>query len=124
MTVEFDDKDLRDMMKHLKRAPAEVRGDVVKLLDKHAENAAHEARSAAPKGRPWLSTEEGLQVQRPGDLVRRIVSPLDPAGQSVGYRIEYGTSVIAPQPFLGPAIRKAREDFNADALDVLVKRSM
>lgn len=124
MNVTFDDKDLRDMKKRLNAAPGAVRSDVVKLLDKHAESAVREARAAAPKGRPWLSTSEGLQVVRPDDLVRRIVSPLDPAGQSVGYRIEYGTSVIAPRPFLGPAIRKARDDFRRDALDVLAKRTI
>ena len=132
MSATFDDKDLRDMAKHLKSAPEEVRNDVVKLLDKHAKNAAREARAAAPKDRPWLSTTKGLQVRRPAALVRRIVSPLDPAGQtpldpegqSVGYRIEYGTSVITPRPFLGPAIRKARDDFLRDALDVLAKRTI
>lgn len=121
MSVTFDDKDLRDFAKDLKAAPAALRKDVVQLLDKHADATAREARAAAPKDRPWLSTEQGLIVTKPGDLTRRIVSPLDPDGQSVGYRVEYGTSVQAPRPFLGPVIRETRQVFNQELLDTAVK---
>lgn len=124
MNVTFDDRDLRKFAKHLKAAPDLVVGDVVKLLDRHAQNAAQTARDAAPRDRPWLSTPEGLVVQSPDKLVRRIVSPLDGEGQSVGYRVEYGTSMMAPRPFLGPAVRKARAAFESDALEMLVRRTL
>ena len=124
MSATFDDSELRDFSRHLQKAPKHVHDDVERLLDKHAGNAARAARDNAPRDRPWLSTPEGLVVQSPDKLVRRIVSPLDGEGQSVGYRVEYGTSMMAPRPFLGPAIRKARQAFNNEALEVLVRRTL
>ena len=124
MSVTFDDRDLREMAKHLKGAPEEVAKDVEQLLTKYARRAVADARRAAPKDRPWLSTTEGIVVRKPRKLVRRIVSPLDPDGESVGYRLEYGTSTITPRPFVGPAVAWASVGFNADALDVLVKRTI
>lgn len=121
MSVQFDSDDLRKWSKDLAAAPKRLTEDVSKLLDKHAGNAARAARAAAPKDRPWLSTEEGIQVTRPEELVRRVVSGLDSDGQSVGYRVEYGTSVMAARPFLMPAMRRERELFNAAALDAAVK---
>lgn len=84
---------------------------------REANRVAREARAAAPKDRPWLSTAEGIRVRfamTGGTAFAQIESPLDPDKQSVGYRVEYGTSVMAPQPFLTPAFQAAKARLISD----------
>lgn len=89
-------------------------------LTARANRIAAEARAAAPKDRPWLSTEQGIQVTTPRPMERRIFSGRDPDGQYSGYRVEFGTSKMPPRPFLIPAYRRNRDQFNREALDIAV----
>lgn len=127
MSVSLDASEVASLAKHLRRAAPRLAPELEAILDRRAHAAVTEARATAladaVEPRPWLGTPEGIVVRR-GRLVRTIVSPRDPEGQSVGYRIEYGTSVMAPRPFLGPAVRAQRDGLNRDALAALVRVSL
>lgn len=117
----FDDRELRKFADDLQAAPKKIEKPIDDLAETHAQRIAAAARAAAPKGRPWLSTPEGLRVVKAGEMDRRIVSPRDPRGESVGYRVEWGTSIMAPRPFLIPAARAGRKAFFDDVNAVLEK---
>lgn len=120
MSVHFDDSELRSLSRHLSTNVKRLTPVVDALLDKHSNDIAANARAAAPKERPWLSTAEGVVVFTSDPLTRTIISPRDPRGESVGYRVEFGTADTAPQPFLGPAVKAGRQAFANDALAALV----
>lgn len=128
MTVSMDMSEVRSLAQHLRRAETRLTPPLEALLTVRANAAASDARATAQSDaadpRPWLGTEEGIVVRRRRKLERSIVSPKDPEGQSVGYRIEEGTSVIPPRPFLAPALTRQRDQFNRDALALLVKATL
>lgn len=124
MRVELDTSELRSLSTHLRSAGTRLEPALEGLLDIHATRAAAGGRAAAPKNRPWLSTTAGIVVETRRPLTRTIVSPLDPRGRSVGYRVEFGTSEQPPRPFLGPALDAERADFNRSALQLLVSLSL
>lgn len=124
MSVEMDMSEVRSLGHHLKTAGTRLEPALDALLGVHAERAATTARAGAPRDRPWLGTTEGIQVVKRRKLTRTILSPKDQEGQSVGYRVEYGTSVMAPRPFVGPAVAREREPFNREALALLVKTTL
>lgn len=125
--MQMDVSQVGSLAQHLRRAGSRVTPELEVLLSRHSQQIAAEARANALRDakepRPWLGTTEGVVVETQR-LARRIVSPRDPRGQSVGYRIEYGTSTITPRPFLGPAMSKGVQRFNRDALALLVKASL
>lgn len=124
MDVSFDDDDLRALDRDMRSADRHLTADVEKILDEHANAGAEQARSDAPEDRPWLSTPAGIVVSKPADLVRAITSPIDPKGESVGYRVEEGTSVMRPRPFLVPAMVRQAPKFHSDLVDALVRASL
>ncbi len=96
MNFEMDTREVALLAMKLKAAGATLRPQLNKALKREVEQAAVEARAAAPKDRPWLGTEQGLQVVQKFPLSWSIISPRDPRGQSVGYRVVYGTSKMPP----------------------------
>ena len=127
MTAALDMSEVRSLARHLRRAEARLTPELEVLLSGTAAAVAATGRANAmadaKEPRPWLGTEQGIVVRRER-LARTIVSPRDPRGQSVGYRVEYGTSEVAPRPFLGPAMQQGRESFNQAALALLVKATL
>lgn len=124
MRVDVDVSELRALAQSQRQALVELTPQLERALTTKARAVAARARTAAPKDRPWLGTTEGVVVRKNSALRRTILSPLDPDGQSVGYRVEYGTSTRPPRPFLGPALVEQRDAFNAEMLAALVKASL
>lgn len=124
MRVEVDVDELRDLAKSQRSVMAELTPRLERTLTTRARATVARARERAPKDRPWLGTTEGIVVRKNMALRRTIISPKDPDGQSVGYRVEFGTSTQAPRPFLGPALVEQRDTFNAEMLDALVKATL
>lgn len=121
MKFDLDMSELRSFSRQLAKAGPELKPRVDKLLRTEVERAAVEARAAAPKDRPWLSTEEGLRVEQKSPLTWSIVSPPDPRGQSVGYRVVYGTSTQAPNDFITGPLVAAGNRFNRQAMQMLIR---
>lgn len=122
--IEMDVSEVRSLSRHLANNVKRLEPQLEELLDRHANATAVVARELAPKDRPWLGTEEGIRVEKREPLTRTIISPRDPEGQSVGYRVEYGTADTAPQPFMGPAIKSGSTGFQRDALELLVRTTL
>lgn len=118
--ISLDTSEVAKLAADLRRAGPTISPKLSGRLTAHANAAAREMRGGAPKDRPWLSTEEGIQVETVRALERRIFSPPDPDGQSVGYRVVFGTSVMPPRPewFLEP-YRRHRDAFNQEALKIV-----
>lgn len=127
-TTSMDMSEVRSLGHHLATAGARIAPQLDALVEVHARRIAAQARVNAPKDRPWLGTEQGIVVHRRRRMSRTIESPLDDTRpgrpQSVGYRVEYGTSTQPPRPFLGPAVATGRDAYNADALRLLIANSL
>lgn len=96
-----------------------VRYQVSRALDRDIPRIAANAASRAPKDRPWLGVlGQGIRYDT-GGLSRRIYSPLDPEGNAVGLHVEYGTSFMAPQPFLTPALEEGSTAFFSHVSDAV-----
>jgi len=119
MRFETETRDLKKLSRDLLAAPPKVRTAANKILKTQVTRAAVEARAAAPKDRPWLGTEQGLQVVSKWPLTWSIHSPYDPEGKSVGYRVVYGTSTRPPNDFVTPPLVRAGDRFNREALVML-----
>ena len=122
--VDIDVSDLVKFAAKMAAAPARAEPKIERILDESAERAAANSRANAMADavdpRPWLGTEEGVKIRK-GRLYRDIYSPLDPRGESVGYRRQYGTSVMAAKPFLVHEVAKEQRVVNAKTAAVLVK---
>lgn len=124
MRVDVDVDELRQLAKSQRSVMAELTPQLERTLTTKARAVAARARAEAPKDRPWLGTTDGIVVRKNMALRRTIISPRDPEGQSVGYRVEYGTSEQPPRPFLGPALVEQRDSFNSEMMAALVKASL
>lgn len=120
MNFEMDTREVALLAMKLKAAGATLRPQLNKALKREVEQAAMEARAAAPKDRPWLGTEQGLQVVQKFPLSWSIISPRDPRGQSVGYRVVYGTSKMPPNDFISGPLGRAGDRFNRKAVALMV----
>lgn len=116
---EFDASEVLALGKKMREAEPKMRRQADEMLREEVEQAAAEARVAAPKDRPWLGTDEGLQVVQKYPLTWSIISPYDPKGKSVGYRVVYGTSKMAPRDFISGPLQRAGDRFNRRALKML-----
>ena len=125
MTVEIDTRDLVKFARTLNTIRDQIDPPIERALDRHANKIAATARSTVASQsvnpRPWLGTPAGIVTERYRKMERDIVSPLDPDGQSVGYRQEFGTSVQAARPFLGPALKAQIPAFTSELRDILAK---
>ena len=124
MQVKADVGELEELAGSLRGAHDRLVPEVDKRLTTRVRAVAALARANAPKDRPWLSTTQGVVVRKKGPLVRVVVSPRDPDRQSVGYRVEYGTSTQPPRPFMGPALAANRAAFEADMIEALRRASL
>lgn len=124
MRFEMDTSELKSLSRQLHRAGPRLKPALDKALKAEMNRAVAEARAAAPKDRPWLSTEEGLQVVQKFPLSYSLISPRDPRGQSVGYRVVYGTSTQAPNDFISGPLSGAANRFNRKALALLVSTTL
>lgn len=124
MRFEMDTSELKSLSRQLHRAGPRLKPALDKALKTEMERALDDARAAAPKDRPWLSTEQGLQLVQKFPLTYSIISPPDPRGQSVGYRVVYGTSKQAPNDFITPPLVAAGNRFNRKALALLVSTTL
>jgi hypothetical protein len=116
------DPSFAKLSEDLRKIPLQQTLRIAASIGANTRMIAAQARAAAPKDRPWLSTEDGLRtdVGKVGAELRgAIYSPRDPKGQSVGYRVEYGTSTQPPQPFLMPAFDAGRKRFLADVYRIM-----
>lgn len=117
-----DTSELMAFAADLQASPAKVAAASSRIVDSTAEDLAAAARAEAPKGRPWLSTSEGITVENGAEPGERVVSTgLDPLGQPVGLFQEFGTSRQAPRPFLLPHVEKFAPRFNDDLGDAVGK---
>lgn len=112
-----DFSEVRAYANRLRLAPAEHIKNVATAAASTVEKVASEARSHAPRARPWLSTSDGIRTDtsvRGGTIRAAVYSPRDPLGRNVGLHVEYGTSDTTPQPFMTPAFEKGRAAFIAE----------
>lgn len=63
-----------------------------------------------------VSSERGWTI-----FLRLTANAKNSSGREYGFFVEYGTSRMAPQPFLGPAIEQAAQDFE-DNIDGILGR--
>lgn len=120
MSVDLDMTQVAKFAEDLRELGAEVAPKISGSLTRHANATARAARAAAPKDRPWLSTKDGVKVLvDQAKFTRLIYSGKDEDGESVGYRVEYGTSVQQPRPFLIPAFQRERKAFFDDAISIV-----
>lgn len=122
-SLSFNESQIRSLRNEFKKATVEVRPALDVALRNEVNQAAREARAAAPRDRPWLSTTDGLRVTRSVryGLSYSIRSGKDPDGQSVGYRVVYGTSKMPPRDFVTQPMINAANRFNKKALLIAVR---
>lgn len=114
---------------------SDVEGIAELLRDapKDALDAAHEAaklvgrqvltkaKAAAPRDRPWLATS-GIRLKTWRDANGShadIFTVPDDRNRPVGFFVEYGTTDTPPQPFLGPQMTWAPDEFASSIVDKL-----
>jgi len=116
---DLDMDELRRFAAELEAAGPAVVPKVNGALTRHANRVAARARDFAPKDRPWLATTEGITVRADGRFTRRIGTGADPRGKPVGFMVEYGTSKMAPRPFMRRALADVGPDFVSDLEHIL-----
>lgn len=99
-----DFSELDRFARDLRRAPAKVQKDIIGVLDKAAADVQRGAAARAPVDTGALRNSIG--TSNAGRFARDI-------GPTVNYGmfVEYGTSRMGPQPFMGPALEAARPSF-------------
>jgi len=118
--------DLASLATSLRRAGAGVVAAAAKATQAQGEIVAQQARGSAPRDRPWLANS-GIRVSSgsASDAAWSYVfTTTDPEGRPSGFFVEYGTSVMPPQPFLTPAAATASASFPAAltaALEALLR---
>lgn len=104
--------DLRKFAVELREKPKGTSRKISGALTRHTNRVAATAADLAPRDRPWLATQ-GIRKDTT-TLARRVYVPLDPDGQNVGMHVEFGTSKMAPRPFLLPAFDRHKQEFVDD----------
>ena len=116
MSELIDTSELTRFAAELAAAPVKLAAGLEPVVEHSAERFAARARADAPKDRPWLSTPEGIQVLAGDDPGSKVVATgLDPRGNPVGMLQEFGTSVMAPQPFFFQQEEPVADEFEAAA---------
>lgn len=119
---DVDASEVHDFAKELHLVPEMHRVAVGRAVKHHTDAVAQRARTNAPKDRPWLSTPDGIQESFGfigGNAVGSVWSGADPRGEFVGFRVEYGTSFMAPRPFMLPAFRQQRSQMIAEIASIM-----
>lgn len=118
---DFDMSEVRRFADELEAAPPKVVAKVRGSLTRHVNKMAAGARADAPRDRPWLATE-GIAVAVDQErLTRAVTTGADPNGKPVGLFVEFGTSRMAPRPFLYPQLDKFGPEFVSDLERILDK---
>jgi HK97 gp10 family phage protein len=111
MSVDFDVSEILDLATDLETiAPKQMKNAVRSVISPEAAQMRDRARAGAPKDRPWLSTAKGIRKSMrtyPDAIVGSVFSTPDPEGRMVAVFVVYGTSVMAPQDFITPAMAGA-----------------
>lgn len=99
-------------------APEQATAAVRKVAIAEGTAVQARAKAAAPRDRPWLASS-GIRRRSgsSGDAAWSYVfTAADPEGRPSGFFVEYGTSVMPPQPFMGPAAVASEQTFPAAVL--------
>lgn len=113
--IEIDLSDVESVVRAIgdepQRALKAARSACVEVGDRVLRGA----KAAAPRDRPWLS-QSGIAKRTwsdRGGVHTDVFTLADPRGRPVGFFVEYGTSEMPPQPFLGPQMVGAADDLAA-----------
>lgn len=113
--IDIDVSEILDLASDLENiAPKQMKNAVRTVVRAETTAMRSRAQAGAPKDRPWLSTGAGIKksMRTYGDaIVGSVYSPPDPEGRPVAVFVVYGTSVMAPQDFITPAITPAESTF-------------
>jgi HK97 gp10 family phage protein len=107
VNIDIDVTELLDLAGDLENiAPKQMRNAMRAVTKAETAQVLSRARAGAPKDRPWLAGP-GLRksMRTYGDaVVGSVYSPPDPEGRPVAVFVVYGTSKMAPQDFITPAM--------------------
>lgn len=116
MKVTIDTSELSDLAQTLiKEAPQQAARAAHTVTVAQSGQVQTRARAAAPRDRPWLASQ-GIKRKAGKDAGGSwaiIYTIPDPRGRAVGFYVEYGTSRMAPQPFMTPAVAPAQASYPA-----------
>ncbi len=114
MNIDIDVSEILELANDLANvAPKQMKNAVRRVVRAETAQVRSRAQAGAPKDRPWLSTG-GIQqsLRTYGDaIVGSVYSPPDPEGRPVAVFVVYGTSKMAPQDFITPAMSPAEGTF-------------
>lgn len=122
MSVEIDVTEILALARDLENvAPKQMKNAARSVIGPETAGVRDRARAGAPKDRPWLGTAKGIRksMRTYNDaIVGSVFSTPDPEGRMVAVFVIYGTSKMAPQDFLTPAMSGA-ESFPPKVLAAL-----
>lgn len=123
--VKFDVSQIDALAKDLAtKAPKQVVRAGRSVTVNEIKAVQDRAKANAPRDRPWLATQ-GIRRKtyvNKGNILGRAYTVPDPEGRPVGWFVEYGTSKMAPQPFMLPALTPSEQSYPAkiaEAIDLL-----
>lgn len=116
MNVDIDTSELTSLARDLMdAAPKQAAAAVHRVTLKEAVGVQSRAKAAAPRDRPWLSTQ-GIRRKSGKDGAGSwsiVYTTPDPEGRRSAFYVEYGTSRMPPQPFMTPAVAPSHESYPA-----------
>lgn len=102
-----DARELRDLAQDLSKAGQRVHNQAVRVVAKTAADITADAKSFAPVDTGNLKNSIGHDLYNSGGEIGAEVGPT----ANYGVFQEFGTSRMAPQPFLGPAFDRRIDGF-------------
>ncbi len=116
-TVTFDLSGLTAHANRLRAASLRVGVEAAAVIHAGAEAAVREVRARCPVDEGEMRNSVGFDLLDAG--LRAVIGPTDPAARFV----EYGTSTVAPRPFVHPGVDAVRPQVAA-ALAAVMYRAM
>lgn len=108
--MHFDTSELRDLERDLEKGAAKVEAAAVKIVAKVALDIERDAKAIAP-------VDTGNLKGSIGSDIAGLTAEIGPTASYSGF-VEYGTSKMHAQPYMGPAAEKNTPAF-VDAMGQL-----
>lgn len=101
--MNIDLSEVDGLAEALLKAPDQARTVAEEEVTEAGKRVQSNAKAAAPRDRPWLANNIRRRTWKQADGIHSdvFVGP-DPEGRPVAVVVEYGTTKMAPQPFLTP----------------------
>jgi len=101
----MDPSELEPLIANLRHASRAVAKEATKVVRKSAQGVSRSARRRAPVDTGNLRSSIGIEYEHGG-----LTAHIAPSANYAVF-VEYGTSRMAPQPFMGPALEANRGGF-------------